>query len=250
MKDVADHLLSHLAGLEAGPAADGAAARAIAELEPAEAAHALKVLVERAKTSPEAGRALAAASRALMFGSDADLPFLHRGRIYDAAAEFGLPEVAALFVMDKPSKAVEPSAVAPADADLARLTLGHKKALARKAEPDRMARLALEGDGRVIRELLLNPKLTEGVVIRMAARRPAKAETLLEIWHSPKWSVRYPIRKALAMNPYTPPEISLKIIPHLLQGDLKMISQDRCLHASVRDLAQKMAGRTNRRGTP
>jgi hypothetical protein len=247
MRDPAD-LLASLAGLPAGPAADAAAARAIAALEPAQAAHALKVLVESAKSSPEAGQALAAASRAIMFGSEADLPFAHRGRIYDAAVEFGIPEVAALFAIDKPSKVLDPSAGEPPEAELARLTLGHKKMLARKAEPDRMARLAVEGDGRVIRELLLNPKLTEGVVIRMAARRPAKVEALVEIWHSPKWSVRYSVRKALAMNPYTPPEISLKILPHLMQGDLKMISADRALHATVRELAQKLAGRTGRRG--
>lgn len=181
MKDHADRLVEHLASLSAGPALDLAAARAIAELEPVEAAHALKVLVDRAKSSPDAGRALAAAARALMFGSDADLPFLHRGRIYDAAAEFGLPEVAALFVIDKPSKVVDPGALEPTDANLSRLTLGHKKMMARTAEPDRMVRLALEGDGRVVRELLQNPKLTEGVVVRMAARRPARVEALMEI---------------------------------------------------------------------
>jgi hypothetical protein len=103
-----------------------------------------------------------------------------------------------------------------------------------------MARLAVEGDARVIRELLLNPKMTEGMAIRIAARRPAKAETLVEIWKSPKWSVRPSVRKALAMNPYTPPDVSLKILPHLLKADLKAIAGDRALNGSVRELARKL----------
>ena len=247
MTERADQLVSHLSSLELGPASDVAAAREIAAIDPVEAAHALKVLVERAKSSPQAGHALAAASRALMFGSAADLPFSHRGRIYDAAAEFGLPEVAALFVTDAAAKTLDPSAILPVDPKLSEMTLGHKKSLARQADPMRMARLAVEGDARVIRELLLNPKLTEGVVIRMAARRPAKVDTLLEIWRSPKWSVRASVRKALAMNPYTPPDVSLKILPHLLQCDLKMISLDHALHVTVRELARKLSKRTHPR---
>ncbi len=247
MRDRADELASHLSSLELGPGTDVAAAREIANLEPGEAAHTLKVLVERAKSSPQAGRALAAAARALMFGSATDLPFSHRGLIYDAAVRSHLPEVAALFVSDAAAKSLDRNAIEPNDPTLAEMTLGHKKSLARQADPIRMERLAVEGDARVIRELLLNPKLTEGVVIRMAARRPAKVDTLLEIWRSPKWSVRTQVRKALAMNPYTPPDVSLKILPHMLQGDLKMISLDHALHVAVRELARKLSKRPHPR---
>jgi hypothetical protein len=54
------------------------------------------------------------------------------------------------------------------------------------------------------------------------------------------------VRKALAMNPYTPPEISLKVLPHLLVADLKAIAGDNALHPSVRQLAAKLAA--SRRG--
>ncbi len=238
--DRSEQLVRHLASLEPSSVGEAAAARELATFEPVEAAHLLKGLIERAKSSPEAGQVLSMVSRALMFSPDDQLPFALRGRIYDAAAEFGMAEVAALFVSGAAAQEIDPNAIPEVDPTLAALTLGHKKMIARKADPDRMARLAVEGDARVVRELLLNPKMTEGLVIRTAARRPAKGETLLEIWKSPKWSVRPSVRKALAMNPYTAPEISLKILPHLLKADLKAIAGDRALNQSVRELARKL----------
>lgn len=234
-----------LASLEVGPAADQAAARTLASLEPVEAAHLLSELVKDAKSSPSCSRALSAATRALLFGKDDELPFTHRGRIYDAAVEFRLAEVAALFISGTSASSEAPD---PVDPTLSHLSLGHKKQLARHADPDRIARLALEGDARVIRELLLNPRMTEGLVVRIAARRPAKPETLMEIQRSPKWSVRMGVRKALAMNPFTPAEIALKILPHLLLGELKQIANDRTLHPNVRELAGKLVLKKKRGG--
>jgi len=235
-----DRLLAHLGSLEPGPAAEAAAGRELASLEPEEAAELLGALVERAKDSPGAGHALTVASRALMFCGAADLPLDHRRRIDAAAVQLGLTEVAALFLEEDPSKAIDPAATQAPDPLLGGLTLGHKKALARRADGDSIARLALEGDERVVRELLLNPRLTEEQVVRLAARRPARCEALLEVWRSTRWSVRAGVRRALAMNPYTPPEISLKLLPHLLDADLKAIRGDNALHESVRDVAARL----------
>lgn len=245
--DQVRQLVAHLASLEAGLASEGAAARELAAMDPVEAAHALKVLSEQARESQSAGHALALASRALMFGSEADLPYSHRGRIYDAAVEFGLSEVAAFFVTGKDADP-EQAGQEYVDPTLAHLTLGHKKTLARQADPDKIARLALESDPRVVRELLFNPRMTEPMVVRIVARRPSRPETLMEVWRSPRWSVRTGVRRALALNPYTPPEITLKILPHLLTADLAVIAQDRALHPSVREVAQKLSAKRKRMG--
>jgi len=238
----ANQLISLLASLEPGPACDAAAGRAIAQLEPVESAHVLGVLVEEAKRSAEAGRTLTALSRAVMLAQDADWPYAHRGRIYDAAVEFQLTTVAAFFVAGEPAKVMDPDERTD-DPTLAHYSLGHKKMLARQVDPDKMSRLAVEGDARVIKELLLNPRMTEGMVVRIVARRPAKAEVLLEVWRSPRWSVRCSVRKALAMNPYTPPDVALKVLPHLLAGDLKAIANDQSLAPAVRESARKLAQR-------
>ncbi|MBI5548065.1 MAG: hypothetical protein HY901_29650 [Deltaproteobacteria bacterium] len=239
-RNLADQLTELLASLEVGPAADSAAARALARLEPAEAVYVLKVLVERAKGSHRVGHALVIASRALCFGPDADLSPEQRSRIYQAATDFTVPEVAALFIRDAPALQIDPGLVDQPDPVIGHLTLGHKKMLARKVDADRIGRFALEPDSRVIRELLLNPRLTEDMVLRIVSRRPARVPVLMEIWRSTRWSVRRRVRQALAMNPYTPPEVALKVLPQLTREDLSAIASDGALHPSVRALAARL----------
>lgn len=240
-RDVADPLTALLSGLEVGTAADVAAARALSRLDPVEAVHALRVLVQGAKRSPRAGKALVLATRALAFGPDEVLSPEQRGRIYDAAVEFAVPEVSALFLREAPSLEVDPGLVDRPDPVIGHLTLGHKKMLARKIGGDRLARFAMEPDACVIRELLLNPRLTEEGVVRIAARRPARVAVLMEIWRSRRWCVRREVRRALAMNPYCPPEVGLKLLPHLERADLLAIAGDGTLHASLRVLAARLA---------
>jgi hypothetical protein len=239
--NLAAQLIELLASLEVGSGADVAAARALARLDPVEAVHVLKVLVERGKESARAGKVLFLATRALAFGPDDVFSPEQRGRIYAAAAEFSVPQVAALFVKDAPSLEVDPGLIDQPDPVIGHLTLGHKKMLARKVDGDRIARFAMEPDPSVIRELLLNPRLTEDMVVRIAARRPARVPVLNETWRSTRWSLRRGVRAALAMNPYTPPEVALKLLPQLQRADLVAIAGDGSLHAGVRELAAKLA---------
>lgn len=234
-------LVDSLAGLEVGTAGDVAAAQALARLDPVEAVHALRVLVSQAKSSVRAGKALVLATRALSWGPDEFFSPEARGRVFDAATEFGASEVAALFVRGAPALEVDPNLVDQPDPVIGQLTLGHKKMLARRVDGDRIARFAMEPDARVIRELLLNPRLTEEMVVRIAARRPARVPVLMEIWRARKWCVNRNVRRALAMNPYAPPEIALKVLPQLARADLATIAGDGALHPDVRALARKLA---------
>lgn len=242
-RDLAQVLIDQLSSLEVGPAAESAAGRALARMDPVEAAYVLEALVTRARGSRPAAHALVVAGRALSLAGEADLSEEQKGRIYDAATEFGLPEAAALFVRDAPLREVDPTLHAPPDPVIGQLTLGHKKMLARRADRDRIGRFAMEADARVIRELLLNPRLTEEIVLNIAARRPARIPVLLELWRSTRWSARPRVRQALAMNPYTPPDVALKLVPHLVLADLRAMAQDGSLHASVRELARRLAER-------
>ncbi|MGC4116642.1 MAG: hypothetical protein QM765_19140 [Myxococcales bacterium] len=240
--DIAEALIDSLAGLEVGTTGDVAAAKALSRLDPVEAVHALRVLVGKAKASPRAGKALVLATRALSWGPDEFFSPEARGRVFDAATEFGVAEVAALFARSAPALEVDPTLIDQPDPVIGQLTLGHKKMLARKVDGDRIARFAMEPDARVIRELLFNPRLTEELVVRIAARRPARVPVLMEIWRARKWCVNRNVCRALAMNPYTPPEIGLKILPQLSRADLGTIAGDGALHDDVRAMAQKLMG--------
>jgi hypothetical protein len=134
--------------------------------------------------------------------------------------------------------------LAPGDVDMSRLSLGERKYLARGHDRDRLDRLLLDPDPAVVRNLLRNPHLIERDVVRLAARRPVCAEVLQEIAAS-RWGGRYAVRLALVSNPYTPTEMSLKLVGFLLRKDLTMVAGDNALHRLVRAEARRFA-RTRR----
>jgi len=232
-------LARRLAALEEGAIRCGAAARALAALEPERAVLVLGALV-RASGGAEARLALAAVGQALVAPGD-DLPYPWLAGVYAAASARGAPEVAALVVAPPPHRAyVEPRD--KADGHLAHLTLGHKKAMARaQRDPDLLAHLAAEGDPVVVRELLRNAQLTEPFVVRIASRRPCRPATLRCIFETRRWRTRPAIARALVRNPYVETELALKLLAALGAADLRDISRDGVLHPLVRAVAARIA---------
>ncbi len=113
------------------------------------------------------------------------------------------------------------------------LTLGERKSLARQPSRLMVERILVDPHPAVIRNVLQNPKVTESDVVRLVSKRPNYDKVLEQIYKHSRWNRRYPIRLALARNPYTPPTIVLKLLPQLLRQDLTEIIQDRQLHPSV-----------------
>src|SRR6185437_16544175 len=105
--------------------------------------------------------------------------------------------------------------------------------LARKADPDLLARLAAEADPRVVRNILVNPRLTEAVVVRICARRPIRGEVLRLVHENRNWSTREKVREAMVQNPYCEPELALKLLPTLSQAMLRAVARNQTLHTSL-----------------
>lgn len=103
------------------------------------------------------------------------------------------------------------------------VTLGERKSLARRNDRELIARVLRDPSPDVMRILLGNPRLTENDVLRLCARRPVASEVLREVWKCPRWTVRYPIKVALILNPYTPLEIGLQLVPLLHGQDLRRV---------------------------
>ncbi|MGC3997569.1 MAG: hypothetical protein QM767_08780 [Anaeromyxobacter sp.] len=222
---------------EEGPIRARAAGRAIAAADPVAAAETLAEL--SGWGDAEARAALAAVGQALL--DPEGLPYDVRAELYAVAVERGLTQVSSLLVAPRPHKAYQ----APrdrADPRLSSLTLGHKKALARAhRDPDLLARLAAEGTPEVVRELLRNPQLTEPFVIRIAARRPCRPETLRLVAESRRWRTRPAVALAVARNPYVEPEVALKLLPFAGAADLADVAADGTVHPLVRALAARLA---------
>lgn len=155
------------------------------------------------------------------------------------AATLELPTVAALFTDGKAQLELDAHVAAKADAQAFSQTLGHLKSLARLTrDPDQLARLSAMSNPTVVRNALINPKLTEQGVVRMASRRPARPEPFLEIWASPRWSSRPAVRRALVFNPYLPLEVGVKIVPLLSDADLRELASAGSLHPALRAQAR------------
>jgi hypothetical protein len=116
------------------------------------------------------------------------------------------------------------------------LTLGERKSLARRPDRSMMDRLFGDPHPDVIRGLLRNPRVTEDDVVRLAARRPGRAEVLAEVARSPKWVHRSRVRLALLLNPSTPSELAVPITGLLVRQELKLVAEATHVPGAVRAL--------------
>lgn len=114
------------------------------------------------------------------------------------------------------------------------LTLGERKSLARKRDKNLLARVLRDPHPDVIRILLDNPALVEDDVVRLCARRPVRPQVLVQVFQHPRWVLRYRIRLTLALNPYTPDDITLQLLPHLTPSDLRDVASAGHTSARVR----------------
>lgn len=239
--DAALTSIDAMAGIEPGAALDGLAARRLAELTPEVAARVLSILVGRSGEAMHARKIVNACCRALLWGQPA-LSDERRVEIRAAAHSLGLGAVVALFTGASAALAADPDA-RRIDPELGALTLGHRKQFARtETDPDRIARFAADGDAAVMRNLLVNPRVTEALVVSIAARRPTTAAVLEEIARSQRWSSRRSVRRALALNPYSPPTLVNPLLPQLTAVDLHEVATSMVLHPAVRSAAKALLG--------
>lgn len=115
------------------------------------------------------------------------------------------------------------------------VTLGERKSLARRNDRDWIARVIRDPHPDVMKILLLNPRLTETDVVRLCARRPVAGDVLREVFRCSRWIVRYPVKVAIALNPYAPLDIALQLAPLLRDQDKKRILDAVDLPAELRD---------------
>lgn len=214
-----------------------AAARLLGRMAPTDATELLRQLMHLAREGWEpATCVLPAFTRALDMEA-AQIPYA--AALRRVAALQDLDAVELLFADGPAQKEYELDAAKRADSKLFSLPLGRLKQIARLTRnPDELAKLAVVADPSVIRNVLINPRLTEALVVRIAARRPARPEPLVEIWRSTRWSVRPHVRKALVFNPYLPPEVGAKIVPLLSGAELRELVGDRAVHPTLREQAR------------
>ncbi len=116
------------------------------------------------------------------------------------------------------------------------LTLGERKSIARKPNPEMLQKVLLDPHPDVIEQLLINPALTEDLLMRLATKRPCAPETLARIARATKWAMRPRIRLALVLNPHTPRSIAASFVGLLLRQELQLVSETGNVPDSIRAL--------------
>ncbi len=123
------------------------------------------------------------------------------------------------------------------------LTLGERKALARRPTRQVLEKLFADPDPAVIRLLLGNPKVIEDDVVRLAARRPNRPDVLAEIAKSPRWAHRPRVRMALVLNPSSPAEIAVPLVGLLMRSELRIVLSSTEIAPIVRSAARDLLAR-------
>jgi hypothetical protein len=208
-------------------------------LSPEQAVETLAALFEAAASrTPAARKALHAVAEAL---GARTLDYDWTAAAYALADRGEHLQVKALLAPVRARREPDPNQLRP-DPVLSEMTLGMRRQVARGHNRDLLDRLALDPDPGVVARVLANPRTTEADVVRIAARRPASAAVLTEVFRHTRWSTRQRVRTALVRNPYTPSEISMRLLPQLLLRDLREIAVDGTLHPALCEEARRLVG--------
>lgn len=106
---------------------------------------------------------------------------------------------------------------------LPKLSLGEKIAAAKRCSAALIKELLFDRDTEVFAALLVNSRLREEDLLVLVESEGASAEKLRLLAADAKWSFRYAIRRALAMNPSTPRSDAASQLRFLTRRDLRTI---------------------------
>lgn len=123
------------------------------------------------------------------------------------------------------------------------LTLGERRALARRPDRKEFDKLLRDPHPMVMSNLLGNPRLTAEDLVRVCARRSTPKDILVGIARHPRWSRERRIRLALILNPRTPEEISVPFVSLLTRSELRVVTEVTTTPDVVRVAAKELSVR-------
>ena len=129
----------------------------------------------------------------------------------------------------------------PLPVELESMTLGHRRALARRAQGIEFERLLADTDPVVISRLLDNPRCTESAVLKIASRRPQHPDILQRIGAHPHFGPRPKVLRALVHNAALPFASALALLPLLGRRQLDQMAKDPAIDEDLRDGARLLS---------
>ena len=126
------------------------------------------------------------------------------------------------------------------------LTLGERISLARFAGLGVLHKLRHDSEPRVVRAMLENPRVTEGLLLPVLTRESTPPEVLQLIADSPRWRTSYGVRAALCRNPRAPEVRVIGWLSALRRDDLRALAANQRLSPAVRARARELLQGTSR----
>jgi hypothetical protein len=169
----------------------------------------------------------------------ADDPALDR--LGQAAAQLGLVSLARL-LRRAPELPNDEVVLRTPDYGAGReLSLGERKALARRPNRAAFDKLLRDPHPLVVGQLLENPLLTEDDIVRLVARRPANPEAQRAVART-AWLCRPRVRMALIHNPGTPSAIAVPLLAACTRPELAEVRSSSECSLPVRETADDLFG--------
>jgi len=121
-----------------------------------------------------------------------------------------------------------------------KLNTNQKIMLAIKGGKEERTLLIREANRLIQVNVIRNGRITEGEVAYIAQMRTVNEEVLRIISNSREWMKKYPITKALVMNPRTPLPVAMTHFKRLYESDMKLLIKDRNVAELLRREAKRM----------
>jgi len=88
--------------------------------------------------------------------------------------------------------------------------------------------------------VLKNGKVNENEALQYAQRKDLSEDVILTIAKDQKWKKNYPIKLAVVSNPKTPLSVSLGLLTHLQERDLKLLTRANDVSSALKRKAQEI----------
>jgi hypothetical protein len=121
-----------------------------------------------------------------------------------------------------------------------KLRTNQKIMLAIKGGKEERSLLIRESNRLIQVNVIRNGRITEGEVAYIAQMRTVNEEVLRIISNSREWMKKYPITKALVMNPRTPLPVAITHFKRLYESDMKLLIKDRNVAELLRREAKRL----------
>jgi hypothetical protein len=121
------------------------------------------------------------------------------------------------------------------------ISLGHRRARARRPDAARFEPLLLDSTPAVVHLLAQNPRLNETQILKTASNRPTHPQACVALLMTTRWLGRERAREAVARNPATPQWLVLALAPVLPPSALAHVVRSGRLERDILEALRPIA---------